>query len=74
MRRPGLWKSWPPYPLKIASPIEDRHLRRCFSYKEVKEEVEWEARKKNQCRSLQGYLQEYCGAGSLHGIATQWDL
>ena len=28
----------------IAGPIEDRHLRRCLSYKEVKEEVEWEAR------------------------------
>ena len=52
-------------PPKIASLIEDRHLRRCLSYKEVKEEVEWEA------RSLQGYLQEYCGAGSLHGITTQ---
>ena len=33
-------------PPKIADPIEDRHLRRCLSYKEVKEEVEWEARNK----------------------------
>ena len=24
-------------PTKIAVPIEDRHLRRCLSYKEVKE-------------------------------------
>ena len=33
-------------PPKIAGPIEDRHLCRCLSYKEVKEEVEWEARNK----------------------------
>ena len=26
-------------PPKIAGPIEDRHLRRCLCYKEVKEEV-----------------------------------
>ena len=33
-------------PPKIAGPIEERHLRQCLSYKEVKEEVEWEARNK----------------------------
>ena len=35
-----------PIPPKIVGPIEDRHLRRCRSYQEVKEEVEWEARNK----------------------------
>ena len=33
-------------PPKIASPVEDRNLRRCSSYKEVKEEVESEASNK----------------------------
>ena len=33
-------------PPKISGPIEERDLRRCLSYKEVTEEVEWEARNK----------------------------
>ena len=33
-------------PVSSCSPIEDRHLRRCLSYKEVKEEVEWEVNRK----------------------------
>ena len=49
-------------------------LRRCLSYKEVKEEVEKGGEDHYQCRSLMGYLQEYCGTGSLYGITTQWDL
>ena len=62
-----------PIPPKIASPIEDRHLRRCLSYKEVKEEVEWEARNKTNVDLFRDTYQStvvpaHCTASQLSGI------
>ena len=60
-------------PPKIAGPIEDRHLRRCLSYKEVKEEVEWEARNKTNVDLFRDSYKStvvpaHCTASQLSGI------
>ena len=43
-------------PSTISGPIEDSHLRRCLSNKEGMGGEE-----KDQCKSLEGYLEGYCG-------------
>ena len=60
-------------PRKIAGPIEDRHLRRCLSYKEVREEVEWEARNKTNVDLFRDTYKStvvpaHCTASQLSGI------
>ena len=60
-------------PPKIAGPIEDRQLRRCPSYKEVKEEVEWEARNKTNVDLFRDIYKSavvpaHCTASQLSGI------
>ena len=60
-------------PPKIADPIEDRHLSRCLSNKEVKEEVEWEARNKTNVDLFRNTYKStvvpaHCTASQLSGI------
>ena len=60
-------------PQKIASLIEDRHLRGSPSYKEAKEEVEWEARNKTNVDLFRDTykstaLPAHCTASQISGI------
>ena len=60
-------------PPKIAGPIEDRNIRRCLSYKEVKEEVEWVARNKTNVDLFRETYKStvvpaHCTASHLSGI------
>ena len=60
-------------PPKFAGPFEDRHLRRCLSYKEVKEEVEWEARNKTNVYLFRDTYKStvvpaHCTASQLRGV------
>ena len=60
-------------PPKIAGAIEDRHLRRFPSYKDVKEEVEWESRNKTNVDLFRDTYKStvvpaHCTASRLSGI------
>ena len=47
-------------PPHIAGPIEERHLRRCLSYNELRGKVEWEARNKTNVDLCRDTYKERC--------------
>ena len=62
---------------KIAGPIADGHLCHCLSYKEVKEEVEWEARNKTNVDLFRDTYKStvvpaHCTASELSGISENF--
>ena len=66
-------------PASLCGPIEERHRRRCLSYKEVKGQVEWEVNRKTNADLFRDtykgtVVPAKCTASQLYDIFEDFQL